>query len=353
MRKIQRNVDLRPLNTFGVSVKAASFAVISNSADIPPKNQPELILGEGANLLLTKDVAGLVVKNEIKGRKVLKVRGNEMIVDVGSGESWIDFVNWAVDQGLSGIENLAFIPGTVGAAPVQNIAAYGQNVSDVIENIQGFDLSDLSNLRTLSNSDCKFTYRDSIFKHDLRGKFFVTSVVFRLYKVAHFDTNYFGSRPYESLQSELDKIAKPPYIPKQVAQAVTNQRLIKMPDWHKIGTAGSFFKNPFLTKKRYQELQNEVSDLQAYPINKMLYPNPDDPVFKMTDMVKIPAGRLLDVLGWRGKRTGNVGTFEKHALIVVNYGGATGQEILDFTGKMREDVKKHFDINLEPEVIIL
>ena len=178
-------------------------------------------------------------------------------------------------------------------------------------------------------------------------------MTFRLSKIPKYDLNYYGRFAYESLKSELDKITKPPYSPKQVAQATIAQRKIKMPDWTKIGTAGSFFKNPFVSKEKYADLQKEVSELQSYPINKMLYPNPDDPVFQMTDLVKIPAGRLLDQLGWKGKIIGNVGTWPKHALTVVNFGGATGLEILDFAQQMQSDIKKHFDIDLVPEVNIV
>ncbi len=245
------------------------------------------------------------------------------------------------------------IPGTVGGAVTQNIAAYGQTFSEVVEKVKGIFLSDLGTLSVLSSSDCCFYYRDSIFKHDLKSKFIVTSVIVKLSKTPRYDLNYHGRAAYESLAGELAKFSQPPFSPKDVAQAVIRLRQFKMPDWHVMGTAGSFFKNPFVSKEKFAELLKSLPDLQAYPVDHMLYPNPDDPVFKMADQVKIPAGRLLDELGWKGKRIGNVGTFEKHALVVVNYGGATGQEILEFTQKMQEDVKKNFGIELEPEVNIL
>ncbi len=349
MVKAQFRVDLLLYNTFKVSVKAKYFLEINTLDDL--KDLPKeriLILGQGANILLTRDFDGLVIKNNLLGKKEL----GDGIFEIGSGESWIDLVDWTVNDGWSGIENLAYIPGTVGAAPVQNIAAYGQTAGEVVSSVTGLNL-DTFKLETLSNKDCNFYYRDSIFKHELKNKFFVTSVTFKLFKSAHFDTNYYGSRPYESLQSEIDKIAKPPYTPKIIAQAVTNQRKVKMPDLEKLGSAGSFFKNPFISKEKLADLQKEIPEIQVYPVNAMLYPNPDDPALKITDQVKIPAGKLLDKLGWQGKRIGNVGTFEKHALVVINYGGATGQEILDFALQMQTDVKKNFGIDLEPEVNII
>lgn len=341
-------MDLKPFNTFGVSVQAPNFSIISKQSEIPSLSPQTLFLGEGANVLFTHDFAGSVAKNELKGRKVVSSDEQSVIVEVASGENWHNLVMWSVEQGLSGIENLALIPGTVGGAVVGNIAAYGQTFGEACEFVKGFNLSNLRDLRTLSRSECRFYYRDSIFKHELKDKFFVSSVVIKLSKQAKFDTNYHSR--YESLKSELPE---PPYSPKQIAEAVIRLRNKKLPDWHKLATAGSFFKNPFVSKEKFADLQKQMPDLQAYPIDHMLYPNPDDPVFKMADKVKIPAGRLLDELGWRGKRIGNVGTFEKHALVVVNYGGATGQEILEFTKMMQEDVKKNFEIELEPEVIII
>lgn len=331
-------MDLKPYNTFGVSVQAPNFSIVRTESEIP-KTSDFLVLGEGANVLFTKDVDKPVVKNELKGLKKI----DDVTFEVASGENWSDLVGWAVEQNLSGIENLALIPGTVGAAAVGNIAAYGQNVGEVVLSVKGFHLSSLSRLSVLSNKECDFSYRNSSLKD-----FFVTAVIIKLSKTAHFDTTYHSR--YESLKSELPE---PPYNPKMIAEAIIRLRTKKLPDWHKMGTAGSFFKNPFVSKEKFEGLKKTMTDLQTYPVNKMLYPHSDDPVFKKTDLVKIPAGRLLDELGWKGKRIGNVGTFEKHALVVVNYGGATGLEILDFSQKMQEDIKKNFAIDLEPEVKII
>ena len=245
---------------------------------------------------------------------------------------------------------MALIPGTVGAAVVGNIAAYGQNQGDVVNSVRVLDLS-TNKAVNLSHQDCRFFYRDSAFKHEFKDKLLIISVTYRLSKKAHFDTAYHSR--YESLEKILTQFATPPYTIQQVANAVIKIRTVKMPDWTKIGTAGSFFKNPFVSRQRLIELQSQIKELQFYPTEKMLYPHPDDPIFKRTDQVKIPTGRLLDELGWLGKKIGNVSTFEKHALVIVNLGGATGAEIYEYSSLMRADIKKNFDIDLEYEVHII
>lgn len=345
--------DLFPSNTLQVHAQAKQVVQLNTLTDISQLNlsQPLLFLGQGANVLFIHDFPGTVAKVNLKGKKVVSETADTVTLEVAAGEDWHELVMWTVNQGWSGMENMALIPGTVGAAAVGNIAAYGQSFGEIVVSVSGMDSN--HNVQMLAYADCNFYYRNSIFKNELRNKFFVTSATLKLSKGAQHDLNYHGRYAYESLKTELNKIAQPPYTPLQVAQAVINQRRIKMPDWTKIGTAGSFFKNPFVSKQKYQELQKEVGELQAYPINKMLYPNPDDPVFQMADMVKIPVGRLLDELGWRGKKIGRVGTFDKHALVIINLGGATGQEIYDFAEKMKSDIKSHFDIDLEYEVQII
>lgn len=354
MLQIQNDVDLSPFNTFNVRAFAKSFAVIHDIEDLRQLSldQPFLVIGEGANVLFTKDFDGLIIKNEINKELISLNTNKEILFEVSSGVNWHQFVMNSVSRNLSGVENLAYIPGTVGAAPVQNIAAYGQTAGEAIYFVKGWNLNSKS-LEVIQSQNCNFYYRDSIFKHELKNKFIISSVVFKLSKIPKHDTNYHGRAPYESLAGELAKFSKPPYSSKAVAEAVTRIRQIKLPDWHKAGTAGSFFKNPFVSNVKFLQLQKQMPDLQVYPVDQMLYPNPNDPVFKMSNMVKIPAGRLLDELRWKGKRIGNVGTFEKHALVIVNQGGATGQEILDFSQMMKEDVKKNFEIELESEVNVI
>lgn len=336
MTKVQTDVSLAPFNTFQVDVKAKKFLELTSVADIP--NEKALILGRGANILFTKDYDGLIIKNNLLGKKQL----SEDTFEIASGEDWIELVNWSVKNGWSGIENLAFIPGTVGAAAVGNIAAYGQNFEDVIVSVKTVD-------GFFEKKDCNFSYRDSIFGKNPQN--FVTSITIKLSKQPEFDTNYHSR--YESLKAVLPNHPAIPYTPQEIATAVTTLRKTKLPDWTKIGTAGSFFKNPNVTSEKFVELSKQIMDLQSYPANKLSY-SPNIPHSPNTlNLVKIPAGRLLEELGWKGKRIGNVGTFEKHALIVVNYGGATGVEILDFSRQMQADVKKNFDIDLEPEVNII
>lgn len=337
-------VDLLPYNTFHVCAKAKYFTEINTPEDLKdlPKEK-SLVLGRGANMLFTKDFDGLIIKNNLLGKEVIKETDEAVAVEASSGEDWIKFVDWAVDKELSGVENLAYIPGTVGAAPIQNIAAYGQSFEDVFVNVRVVDLKS-GKEQVLSKNECQLSYRESVFKKN--PDYFVTAVTMRLPKTPQFALDYHSR--YESLAAILAVHPETPYTPKEVAEAVTKLRQIKLPDWKKVGTAGSFFQNPNVTMEKYKQLSQEIKELQSYPANKLQYPDAVNDAY-----VKIPAGRLLDELGWKGKRIGNVGTYEKHALLVVNYGGASGQEILDFTQQMQTDVKKHYGINLEPEVNII
>ncbi len=334
-------VNLFPYNTFRVAAKAERLLVLKKLQELPL--EPAFILGEGANILLTKNLNGLVIINQLRGRKTTKDK-KSVYIEVASGESWRELVKWTTENGWSGIENMAFIPGTVGAALAGNIAAYGGNFEDIFVQAEGIDLK-TGEAKTYYKKTCQFSYRSSAFNHKLKN-IFITKVTIKLTKRPRGDTTYYSR--YESLKNFLDNYGDmPPYSPKQIARAVTQLRLDKLPDFRKIGTAGSFFKNPLVTWEKYQKLATEIRDLQYYPAEKLLYRA------KPSKLVKIPAGRLLDELGWRGKRIGNVGTWPKHALTVVNFGGATGQEILEFTQKMHADILKNFEIVLEPEVKII
>lgn len=290
--------SLKPYNTFQVEVFAKDFIELSSLDDLKI-NDNFLILGLGANILFTKDFDGLVIKNNLKGKKILKETDQEVFIEVASGENWIDFVNFCVNNGWSGLEKMAFIPGTLGGAVVGNIGAYGQTFQDIFASAKAGKV-------IFTKDQCKFGYRESAFKHELK--------------------NYF----VESLTLELSKNPDS----KRIAEETTALRKSKLPDWTKIPTAGSFFKNPFVTPEKLADLKKEFKDLVNYDL-------------------KIPAGFLLEKLGWKGKRIGNVATHEKHALIVINCGGASGQEILDFTLQMQSSVKQAYDIDLEPEVNII
>lgn len=293
MAKIQTNIDLSPFNTFKVSARAKAFVEINDVKDIP--KEQGLVLGKGANILFTKDYEGLVIKNNLLGKKEI----GEGIFEVASGESWIDFVNFSVDSGWSGIEKLALIPGTIGGALVGNIGAYGQTFENIF-------VSAKSGKEIFSKEQCQFGYRESVFKHELKNCF---------------------------IESVTIKLCRNPNS-KKIAEETIALRKEKLPDWTKFGTAGSFFKNPFVSQEKLVDLLKYKPDLHHFSN-------------------KIPAGYLLEKLGWKGKRIGNVGTYEKHALIIINYGEASGQEILEFSQDMQADVKSAYGIELEPEVNII
>lgn len=352
---LQEHYSLKNDNTFRVDVKARYFAEVKDVEDLREvlsdtriKGLPILVLGGGANILLTKDYEGLVLKNNILGKKVIFEDDNNVIVEAGSGENWDQFVKYCIDKGWGGIENMVYIPGTVGAAPVQNIAAYGQNFSDVFESLSAVEVAS-GDTKTFSKVDCGFEYRDSRFKTREKGKYIVVSVRIKLSKHPKVNTSYFETGKtigkQVSLSGELANIENPTI--KDVADAVENIRKQKLPDVEKIGTAGSFFKNPVVSKSKYEELKKDDPDLQCYPVEGLNYTKDTE-----GEKVKIPAGRLLDNLGWKGKRIGNVGTYPTQALAVVNY-GATPKEILDFTAQMKKVVKDNYGIKLENEVQII
>lgn len=348
-----KNFNLSTLNTFKVSAVAALFTEINTIEDIDAvveyvgAGAPFFMLGSGANVLFVEDYQGLVIKNNLKGIKVLSEDNETIKLAVGSGEDWTELVAFAVGKNWSGIENLAFIPGTVGAAVVQNIAAYGQNFEDIFIEAESINLLDGEIVR-FSKENCQFNYRTSIFKGKQHQHFFITSVTIVLSKISQSNISYHSR--YESLEAELVN-KKPPYSVSDIYEAVVSLRKKKLPDWQIVGTAGSFFKNPVISKKHFLALQTKVSELQSYPVERLDYSK--DAISTEVEYVKVPAGRLLDELGWKGKRIGNVGTFEKQALVVINLGGASGAEILDFTQQMAADVLNNYEIVLEPEVYIL
>jgi UDP-N-acetylmuramate dehydrogenase len=350
-------VDLSPFNTLRVPAKAERLITVTSPDQIPPLvkkglfQKPFFILGHGANVLFTKDFSGPILLVQIPGRKIISEDDKEVVVEIAAGETWPEFVTWTVQNNYAGVENLALVPGSVGSGPYQNIAAYGQSLDEVFVSLRAINLA-TGKAEKFSKADCQFRYRESIFKHQLRNKYLITHLTLKLTKIASQVVSNYYSR-HESVESELAKFATPPYTIQDIYQAVVNLRTVKLPDWKKIQTAGSFFKNPFVTKEKLNKLQTQISELQFYPTTGMDYPKPDDPVFDHTKYVKIPAGRLLDELGWRGKKIGHVGTFEKHALIIVAYPGATGPEIFEFAESMRSDVKKNFNIDLEYEVVIV
>lgn len=359
MPRIIQRADLTCFNTFKISAQADLFLRLKNAADITKlrefsSGERVLVLGEGANILFTKNFQGLVVKNDLTGKGIVSQNADTVTLRIASGENWHKVVMWAVKNNWSGIENLAYIPGTVGGAPVQNIAAYGQNFEDVFVYLDGINL-ETGRRERYQKTDCQFGYRESLFKKTLQGKFFVTEVVIKLSKKPQGNASYHELRVMHfSLIDELKKAGKKePFLPADIARVVIGMRKVKQPDWHKVGTAGSFFKNPIVSRKVLDNLKKQLTDLQFYPVEKLIYTTFDDQNQIDNDMVKIPAARLLDELGWRGRKIGRVATFSNQALAVVNLGGATGKEILEFSNLMKQDVLSRYGIELEPEVIVI
>jgi UDP-N-acetylmuramate dehydrogenase len=335
--EIRQNHSLLPYNTFRIDAKAAYFAEVFSleelRAALQPSIKPVLILGGGSNLLLTHDFAGLVLKIAIPGIRVVRSFSNKVWVEVGGGVVWHDFVTWAVDHGYGGVENLSLIPGSVGASPVQNIGAYGVELKDVFVRLSAVHL-ETGVQQSFNKTSCKFGYRDSIFKHTLKGQYCITSVVFSLTQHRH---NLHLS--YGDIQKTLGEDLQTPPSIADVSHAVVKIRQSKLPDPARIGNCGSFFKNP---------------ETERLVLDRILLQYPQAPHYNLPDgRVKIPAGWLIEQCGWKGKRVGNTGSYEKQALVLVNYGGATGTEVKQLAVDIIDAVKRTFGITLEPEVNIL
>ncbi len=335
---ISQNVSLKPYNTFGIDAIATHFAIVRTDDDFKELIKSEvfrenkmLILGGGSNLLFTTDFDGLVVKNEIKGIEVLEDEGDYVVVKSGAGEQWHTLVLYSLENGLNGIENLSLIPGTVGAAPIQNIGAYGVEIQNVFLELQGMDTV-TGERRTYNKEDCQFGYRDSIFKKKLKGKIFIVSVTLRLSKKSLLNTSY------GAIKEILDswEIATPTAT--DVSRAVISIRQSKLPDPAKIGNAGSFFKNPIITSEVFKTLKEKWTRLPGYTD---------------ANQIKVPVAWLIENCGWKGKKIGDIGVHEKQALVLVNYGNGDGKAIVNLAQEIRVSIKKTFDIDLIPEVNIV
>ncbi|MEQ9425042.1 MAG: UDP-N-acetylmuramate dehydrogenase [Cyclobacteriaceae bacterium] len=333
----KESISLKNLNTFGIDVKAklyASFSSIGELISVLKSRSSQdafCILGGGSNILFTRDFDGLVLRNEIKEIEVLDEDDQNVFVKIGAGENWHDFVLHAISNGWGGVENLSLIPGTVGAAPMQNIGAYGVEIESVFESLEAVEIETGEQL-TFDKTACKFGYRQSVFKTEFKGKYIICSVALRLTKRHTLNTEYGAIR--ETLaSSNIDS----PTI-KDVSDAVIAIRSSKLPNPQEIGNAGSFFKNPYITNEHFDLLKKEWPKIPGYPEG---------------GSTKVPAAWLIDQCGWKGKREGNVGVHEKQALVLVNYGNGTGTEIVDLSKKIQKSVKAKFGIDLVPEVNIL
>lgn len=338
MSILQENISLKPYNTFGVAVSSTFFAEVFSEQDLKNllslpvvKRQRLLVLGGGSNLLFTKDFDGLVVKISIPGISSV-VKGNDVVVTAGAGVVWNDFVNYCVGHGFAGVENLSLIPGTVGASPIQNIGAYGVELKDVFESCTAYEIATAS-MRLFDFDDCRFGYRDSVFKHELKGQYIITAVSFRLSTQAKINTQY------GAIQAELQNrnIAEPTIA--DVSRVVADIRVSKLPDPSTIGNAGSFFKNPVIEQSLFNEVASKFPDVVHYPApgNK----------------VKLAAGWLIEQCGFKGRVSGQTGTWKNQALVLVNHGAATGQEVYSFSEEIINSVYIKFGVELEREVNIL
>ena len=336
--QIQHNISLKSYNTFGIDVKAKQFISINSVEELKSVysaegNSAKFILGGGSNMLLTKDIDALVMHINLKGKQILSQTEEDVFVKVNAGENWHAFVLWTIENNFGGLENLSLIPGNVGTSPIQNIGAYGVELKDTFFSCDGLNLETL-NIETFTNAECKFDYRNSIFKQDAKGKYVIVSVVFKLSIKNHvLHTNY------GAITSELErlKISKPTI--QDVSKAVISIRQSKLPDPKDIGNSGSFFKNPIITKNAFLKLQDNFPNAPHYTISEK--------------EVKIPAGWLIETAGFKGKTLGNYGVHKKQALVLVNYGGASGSDILKLSRLIQETVLRLFDITIEVEVNII
>jgi len=337
MSVIQHQYSLKQLNTFGIDVNAKLYADISTESDLISifseaviKEEKLLVLGGGSNMLFTKDYDGLVLKISIKGITV-KEDGAEILVTAGAGEVWDSLVKFCVAKRYAGIENLTLIPGTVGASPIQNIGAYGVEIKDVFESCTAFEIA-TGEIKTFNKADCEFAYRESVFKGKLKGRYIITSVTYRLSSVANLQTHY------GAINTELERrgISEPTIA--DVSDVVAAIRVSKLPDPSTIGNAGSFFKNPIIDKVVFDKLLSSFPDMPHYPA-------PDA-------RVKLAAGWLIEQCNFKGVVDGNTGTWKNQALVLVNHGGATGQEVYRFSEKIINTVQQKFGVLLEREVNI-
>jgi len=334
---ISNNISLKIYNTYGLDYRTDCFISIKSENELLQAlntlsgvEKPILVLGGGSNLLFTEDFKGTVINPDIGGIYIEENNRGHSIVSCGAGVHWDKLVEWSVEKGLGGLENLSYIPGTAGAAPLQNIGAYGVEVKDSVEKVRAVSISDGS-IREFSNEECLFGYRDSIFKNKLKGKYAITKVFFRLQPHPVLATGY------GSLREEMEKLG-PPSL-QTVRNAVINIRKAKLPDPEVIGNAGSFFKNPVVSLEKIEKLRQDFPGIPFYP--------------DQSGGIKLAAGWLIEKCGWKGKRSGDAGVYEKQALVLVNYGGATGKEIYDLSEKIRLSVFVKFGVELVKEVEII
>jgi UDP-N-acetylmuramate dehydrogenase len=336
--QIQENVSLKPYNTFGIDLPASHFVEIRSldelrdvlrRTDLPTP----FVLSGGSNILLTSPVEALVLYINLRGREVIREDSGHAIIRAMAGENWHELVMWSLEQGLGGIENLALIPGKSGTAPIQNIGAYGVELKDVFEACTAMDIK-TGEIKRFDRDQCRFGYRDSFFKQEGKGRFIIVSLELRLTV-----KNHRLSTTYGAIGSELEARGISDPSPKDIAEAVIEIRSRKLPDPSRLGNSGSFFKNPVIPASLFKKLRGQRPDMPGYPQEE--------------GDVKVPAGWLIEHCGLKGFRSGDAGVHEKQALVLVNYGGASGADILELARHIQKTVRETFSIELQPEVNII
>lgn len=343
--KIEENKPLDDLNTFGLKVGTQYFVEVNSVQDFVDlmqteiyKNNKKLILGGGSNILFTDCVNGLVVKNSIKGISVISETETEVIVKANAGEVWHEFVLWCIERNYAGIENLSLIPGLVGAAPMQNIGAYGVEIKDVFQELEAINIENGEAVK-FNLTDCEFGYRESVFKNKCKDKFLITSVTFKLTKLSSPKALYKFKTDYGDIKNTLSEMRAYDLSIKAVSDAVIKIRNSKLPNPKELGNAGSFFKNPSISKTQFDELVLKYPVMPSYP--------------QKDGSIKIPAGWLIEQCGWKGKVVGNTGSHKSQALVLVNYGNASGKEIWNLAIEIQKSVKEKFGIEILPEVNVV
>ena len=332
------NFPLKKYNTFGIEANAKKFVSVHSVDDLKNvleenKLEKKFILGGGSNMLLTQDIDALVIHIDLKGKKIIKEDENFVWIDSQAGENWHELVLWTINQNFGGFENMSLIPGNVGTTPVQNIGAYGTEIKDTFVSCEAVNI-ETRQLKTFSKDECNFGYRESIFKHEVKDQFIITSVVFKLTK-----QNHKINISYGDINAELEKQnIKIPTL-QQVSNAVISIRQSKLPDPKVLGNSGSFFKNPIISRNLFNEVKLKFPEIKHYDVSDA--------------EVKIPAGWLIEQAGFKGKRFGDAGIHKNQALVLVNYGNATGQEILNVSKEIQKTIFEKYGIHIEAEVNVI
>jgi UDP-N-acetylmuramate dehydrogenase len=336
--EIHSNFSLKNYNTFGIEAKAKKFVAVHSIAELTSvleqnKSETTFILGGGSNMLLTQDIEALVIHIDLKGKRVIDENKDYVWVESQAGENWHDFVLWTIDQNFGGLENMSLIPGNVGTTPVQNIGAYGTEIKNTFVSCTA--LTTVSQkLKTFTKEECHFGYRESIFKNEVKDQYIITSVVYKLTKHNHKINTSYGDITNELAKKNITN----PNL-KEISNAVIAIRKSKLPDPKELGNSGSFFKNPILLKTDFEKIHLQFPEMKYYDVSET--------------EVKVPAGWLIEQAGFKGKRFGDAGIHKNQALVLVNYGKATGQEILNVSKDIQETIFKTFGIHIEAEVNVI